>query len=153
MADEMAATLDTFEPLVLGEVPAETQILVRARVTLVRCVNAYIGCLSDRVRAAGPDQGTLRLRRMHDDVVELRARYSTHIGRFDARTMLSDWSAYGHACSDLVAAMRRHLAEVRNHLSEDGGRVMAAHAWRHERSDRTGSDQARARHGDQVVIS
>lgn len=113
LADDVGVTITLFERLVSGERPDNAAALSKARIALVQSVNSYIAHLGTIVRDGGADVRMQPWQEAYDRIVELRRRYSHHIGRFDASAIQTDWRGYQQACGALISDMRQHLDEVR----------------------------------------
>lgn len=112
LAGKVSAAINAFEDLMTEELPDSIDALAKARVVLVQSVNAYIAHLGTLAGGTVEKGGSSSWKEAHDHVVELRRRYSSHIGRFNASAIKADWSSYRASCQILMAAMRDHLSGV-----------------------------------------
>lgn len=111
LADQVASTIASFEHLISTDAPASFDELGKARIVLVQSVNAYIAHFGTIVAAEDRTIPSF-WREAYRSVVDLRATYSAHIGRFSASAIKHDWPAYRRGCTDLMLGMRQHLKAV-----------------------------------------
>lgn len=109
---EVSTLISSFEAFLTVPIPDNTDELVKARVALVQSVNAYIANLGAQVSGAANDPHISSWKEAHNQVVQLRGRYSEHIGRFSSSMIKANWPAYRSSSQYLITAMRDHLNRV-----------------------------------------